>query len=183
MIRRSMVLAAMIVAAALTRLLPHPMNVTPIGAMALFGGACFLDRRLAYLMPLAAMLLSDLVLGYTRYHALDMAHTQPIVYACILASAAIGQIIRDRRSVWQVGGATLAGAVLFYLVTNFAVWAEGQWYPMTAAGLADCYWQAIPYFRNSLAGDLGYSAILFGGLALLEDRVVWMNERSASLLA
>jgi hypothetical protein len=180
---RLIVLTLMMLAAAMARLVPHPPNMTPIGAMALFGGACFLDRRMAYLLPIAAMLLSDLVLGMTHYGLWRLLAIQPIVYACILASTAIGRLIADRRSVWQVGGAALAGSLLFFVVTNFASWIAWHSYPMTAAGLAECYWKAIPYFRNTLAGDAAFTAILFGGLAMLENRLAWMREKVASVPA
>lgn len=181
--KRSMVLIAIVAAAALARLVPHPPNVTPIGAMALFGGACFVNRKMAYLLPMAAMLLSDVVLGFTRDGTFTLLASQPVVYACILAMTAIGQLIRDRRSVWQVGTATLTGAVLFFVVTNFAVWATAGIYPMTGSGLLECYTAAIPFFRNSLAGDVAFTAILFGGLALLESRVAWMREPARPVLA
>jgi len=181
--KRLIVLMGIVVAAALARLAPHPPNVTPIAAMALLGGACFIDRRLAYLLPLAAMFLSDLVLGYTRYGAFRLLASQPVVYACILATAALGHLIKDRRSVWQVGSATLAGSILFYVVTNFAVWAGGHLYPMTGSGLAACYLAAVPFFRNSLVGDVVFTTVLFGGLALLENRVAWMRDRAPSAVA
>ena len=179
--KRTILLVGMVMAAALARLVPHPPNVTPIAAMALFGGACFRDRRLAYLLPLAAMLASDVVLGLTRYRMVNLLTIQPVVYACLLASAWLGQLIKDRRSPWQVGAATLAGAILFYVVTNFAVWAAGELYPQTGAGLVLCYVQALPYFRNSLLGDIAFSTILFGGLALLENRLAWMREKTTSV--
>jgi hypothetical protein len=157
--------------------------VTPIGAMALFGGACFAGRRMAYLLPLAAMLLSDLVLGYTRFGLWSLLAIQPVVYACFLATATIGHTIADRRSVWQVAGGTLAGSLLFFVVTNLATWAGGRLYPLTASGLAACYTAAIPFFRNSLIGDAAFTAILFGGLAMLEHRLAWMRERTASVPA
>lgn len=91
--------------------------------------------------------------------------------------------IKDRRSPWQVGAAALAGAVLFYLVTNFAVWAAGELYPLTVAGLFECYERAIPYFQNSLLGDMAFSTILFGGLALLENRLAWMRENTTPTAA
>ncbi|MGP0064214.1 MAG: DUF6580 family putative transport protein [Isosphaeraceae bacterium] len=176
--KRLIVLIVVVAAAALARLLPHPPNVTPIAAMALFGGACLTSRRMAYLVPMAAMLLSDLVLGFTHYGFSKLLASQPVVYACILATTAIGQLIQDRRSVWQVGTAPFAGSLLFYLVTNFAYWATMNMYPMTWAGLLECYTAAIPYFRNSLSGDFAFTAILFGGLAWLESRVVWMREKT-----
>ena len=92
--KRSTLLVGIVVAAALARLVPHPPNVTPIAAMALLGGACFGNRKLAYLLPLAAMLLSDLVLGCTRYGMLSMLGIQPVVYACILATTALGSSSR-----------------------------------------------------------------------------------------
>jgi hypothetical protein len=179
--KRSIVLAGIVAAAALCRLVPHPPNATPIAAMALFGGACFTNRKMAYLLPLAAMLLSDLVLGCTRYGMLILLASQPVVYACFMATTALGQIIQDRRSAWQVGTATLAGSVLFFVVTNLAVWATGRLYPLTGPGLAACYAAGIPFFRNSLVGDVGFTAILFGGLALLENRVAWMRDGAASV--
>jgi len=176
-------LVGIVAAAALARLVPHPPNVTPIAAMALFGGACFRSRKLAYLLPLAAMLLSDLVLACTRYSTSSMLAIQPVVYACMLATTALGRLIKDRRSPWQVGAATLAGSLLFFVVTNFAVWAAGHPAPFTESSLAACYVAAIPFFRNSLLGDVAFSAILFGGLALLENRLAWMRDRTRSVLA
>jgi hypothetical protein len=181
--KRSMVLIGVVLAAALARLIPHPQNVTPIAAMALFGGACFTNRKMAYLLPMAAMLLSDLVLGFTRYGVLILLASQPVVYACILATTAIGKLINDRRSPWQVLGASLAGSLLFFVVTNFAVWVTGHLYPVTASGLAACYTAAIPFFRNSLLGDIAFTTILFGGLAFLENRLAWMRENTNSALA
>ena len=181
--KRSTLLVGIVVAAALARLVPHPPNVTPIAAMALLGGACFRNRKKAYLLPLAAMLLSDLVLGCTRYGMLSMLAIQPVVYACILATTALGQLIKDRRSLWQVGAATLAGSLLFFVVTNFAVWATGRLYPLTGSGLAACYAAAIPFFRNSLLGDMAFTTILFGGLALLENRLAWMRDSTPSVSA
>ncbi len=181
--KRSTVLAGIVVTAALARLVPHPPNVAPIAAMALLGGACFRSRRLAYLLPLAAMLLSDLVLACTRYSLGSMIGIQPVVYACILATTVLGQLVKDRRSVWQVGTASLAGSIVFFAVTNFAVWAMGHGYPHSGSGLYACYVAGIPFFRNSLLGDLAYTTILFGGLASLEDRVVWMRESAPGALA
>jgi hypothetical protein len=183
--KRTIVLAVIVATAALARLAPHPPNVTPIAALALFGGACFTDRRLAYLLPLAAMLLSDLVLGFTRYGILVMLASQPVVYACFLATTALGQLIQDRRSVWQVGSATLGGSVLFFVVTNFAAWAmaTGHLYPRTGSGLMACYAAGVPFFRNTLLGDAAFSAILFGGLALLENRLAWMRKDASPVSA
>jgi hypothetical protein len=181
--KRLMVLTGIVVAAAMARLIPHPPNMTPIGAMALFGGAFMPKRRhLAYALPLAAMLLSDIVLGMTLYGK-AMLTSQPIVYACLLASVAMGKLIHDRRSVLNVGAVALASSVLFFVVTNLAVWASGSLYPRTLAGLMVCYTAAIPFFRSSLIGDIAFTAILFGGFTWLEKAVVSLREKQQTATA
>jgi ABC-type transport system involved in multi-copper enzyme maturation permease subunit len=173
--KRLMTLSAMVVLAALTRLVPHPPNVTPIAAMALFGGAYFRSRKIAFLVPLAAMLLSDLVLGYAVYGT-SMLVSQPVVYLCMLATVALGKLIQNRRSWVNITVATLASSLMFYFITNFAVWAFDSLYPKTWDGLIACYTAAIPFFRNSLIGDIFFAAVLFGGFAVLERFSVSLRE-------
>jgi hypothetical protein len=165
--RRLVTLSAMVGLAALTRLAPHPPNVTPIAAMALFGGAYFRDWKIAFSLPLAAMLLSDLVLGFGVYGMASMK-SQPVVYLCMLLTVGIGRLIQTRRSVPTIASATLASSLMFYFVTNFAVWAFDSLYPKTWDGLMACYIAAIPFFRNSLFGDAFFAIVLFGGFAILE---------------
>lgn len=176
--RRMALVAGTVLAAAIARLLPHPPNVTPIAAMALFAGAYLTNRRLAFAFPLAAMLLSDLALGYFVYGGRSLLHSQPVVYACMLCAVAIGMLISNRRSVVQVGSAALGSSIFFYIVTNFSVWAVGNLYPHTGAGLATCYVAAIPFFRNSLIGDLAFAGLLFGGFAFLESRLPSLKEET-----
>lgn len=161
----------LIVAAAVARILPHPWNFTPVGAVALFAGAHLRSRRLAYAVPLAAMLASDLVIGL---HAL-----MPVVYACFALTVGIGGVLRGRRTLLPIAGATLASSVLFFVVTNFAVWALGGWYPLSLSGLIACYVAGIPYFRNTLLGDALYAAVLFGGVALAERAFPSLREVAA----
>ncbi len=164
-------LLVMVFAAALSRLLPHPANVTPVTAIALFG-AFYLDKRSAFLVPLAAMLLSDAILGF---------HSGMIwVYGSFVAITGIGFWLRDHRGIMQTIGATVAGSVLFYAVTNFGVWlGSPAMYPRTAAGLAECYVAAIPFFRNTLLGDLGYVALLFGLFELGRRWIPALNQERA----
>jgi len=159
---------AMILGAALLRSLPHPWNFTPIGGMALFGGAMFSNRALAFAVPFAALFLSDLWIGL---HSLMWA-----VYGSFALSVLMGMWLRRRRRFLPIAGATLVGAVLFFVITNWAVWLRGMTYPKTFAGLIACYVAAIPYFGNTLAGDAFYVSVLFGGLALLELRVPQLRE-------
>ena len=152
-------LSAILLAAAL-RLVPHPPNFTPIGAMALFSGAYLGRRALAFVAPLAAMLLSDAVLGF--YSGMW------VTYLAVALVALLGAITLQKRTPVRIGLAAVAGSALFFLVSNFGTWALSGMYPHTAAGLAACYVAAIPFFQNTLAGDLFYATLLFGGFALLE---------------
>ena len=156
------VLSAILLAATL-RLVPHPPNFTPIAAMALFGGAMLGRRWLAFAAPLGALLLSDLVLGF--YPELVF------VYLSTAAIVAIGWALAGRRSALGVAAGALAASLLFFAVTNFGVWLVMDYYPKTLAGLAACYVAAVPFFQNTLAGDLFFSALLFGGFALAERRL------------
>ena len=155
-------LCAFVLLAALARLLPHPPNFAPVAAVALFAGAHFSRKGWAFAVPLAAMLLSDVYLGF---HSLTL-----VVYGAFAASVGIGLLLRHRRSLPAIASASLTSSVLFFVVTNSAVWAFGTLYPKTAAGLAACYVAAIPFFHNTLAGDAFYAAVLFGGWALAERK-------------
>ena len=157
---RGMLAMVMIILAAALRVAPHPWNLTPLGAMALFSGAMIRDRRVAFAFPLVAMLAGDWIIGF---HIL-----MPIVYASFLVNVAIGLVLRNRRTVWWIGAATLAGAIQFFVITNFGVWWLLGSYSKTPAGLLGCYIAGVPLFWNTLAGDALYATVLFGGFALAE---------------
>src|SRR3569833_1129361 len=152
-------LGAIVVAAGL-RLVPHPPNFTPIGAMALFSGAYLGRRALAFAAPLGALLLSDLVLGF--YHGMAT------VYFSVALVVVIGMLALNRISALRVGAAALASSVLFFVITNFGMWLFSGFYPRTLAGLEACYVAAIPFFQNTVAGDLFYATLLFGGFKVAE---------------
>ena len=168
---RILTLLAAILAAAALRLVPHPPNFTPIGAMALFSGA-YLGRRgaVALVAPLGALFLSDLVLGFYR--------GMPTVYFSVALIVIIGWMALKRVSPIRVGGAAIASSVLFFVLTNFGTWLSSGFYPRTLAGLEACYIAAIPFFQNTLAGDLFYTTLLFGGFALLEAIVPAVREQA-----
>lgn len=167
---RAALLTAMIAAAALARLLPHVPNVAPVGALALFGGAHFARKRWAVVVPLSAMLLSDLVLYAGRYEEYWAYFPSSAfsVYASMALIACLGFWLRKRRRVHHIAAATVAGSGLFFLVTNFGVWLFTSMYPHTLQGLISCYTAAIPFFRNTLLGDAVYATVLFGGFALAQ---------------
>jgi hypothetical protein len=160
---RAVLLLAIVFGAAALRLLPHPSNFTPIGALALFAGAHFDDKRWAFIVPLAAMFLSDILIGF---------HTgMPIIYAAFAIIVCMGFLLKQKKAALRVTGASLAAATFFFVVSNFAVWAIDGLYPMTFQGLVTCYVAAIPFFQNWLMGTLFYAAVLFGGFALLEAKL------------
>jgi|SRR3954453_24147419 hypothetical protein len=160
---RLITLVSAILAAAALRLVPHPPNFTAIGAMALFGGAYLGRRAIAFAAPLTAMLLSDLVLGFYPGFWVQ--------YLAVALVVAVGCLALPRISVLRVATAAIASSLTFFVVTNLGVWAMSGMYPLTPSGLAACYVAAIPFFQNTLAGDLFYSGVLFGGFALIERAV------------
>jgi hypothetical protein len=165
---RAILAAVMIVLAALLRIVPHPWNFTPIGAMALFSGAMFRDRRVAFLFQLVALFAGDLFVGFHRLI--------PVVYASFLLSVFIGIWLANYRSVLRIGGAVFLGALQFFLVTNFAIWRVFDTYPHTPAGLAACYIAGLPLFGNTLAGDALYATLFFGTFALAEKLFPALSE-------
>ena len=174
---RTIAVTGIVFAAAALRMAPHPgMNFSaPIGALALFGGGYFSSKRAAFLIPLLSLIAGDIFIGFHRM--------VPYVYASFLASVAIGFWLRQKRSLSRIGAATLAGAIQFFLVTNFAVWVTSTGtYAKTVDGLAACCIAGIPFFWNTLAGDAFYAALLFGGMALAERTFPALRETSQAAI-
>lgn len=185
---RFLPVAAMILAPALVRLMPYILgafgmgdvhdvtaflwNFSPVSALFLFGGAKLADRRTAYLVPLAAMLLSDLGIGLLMGDVSMGLHAMiPVIYGCYALMVWLGTKLRETRSPLAIAGAGLAGEVVFFIITNFANWVvQTDYYPHTLAGLATCYAAALPFFRHSLIGLALYGSLLFGGYALIERK-------------
>ncbi len=177
-------LVFMILAAAATRLLPHPPNLTAMTALALFGGSYFSDRRLAFIVPMLVLLLSDLALGV--YWSWSFKAIQPhmwVQYVTFMLIVGMGAVLLKQRSFARVGLVTLAASCVFFALTNFAEWVFQPWYPKTAAGLAASYVAAIPFFRNAVIGDLLYGGLLFGGFRLLEMRFSSLRLQAGPLRA
>lgn len=165
---RPVVLVAFVLVAAFARLLPHPPNLAPIGAIALFGGAYFASRRVAIGVTLAAMFLSDLALWAINGWGLGVM--TPIIYACFVATVWFGARMRSGVDASRIAGSSLASAVLFFVVTNGAIWLGGTTYPRTLDGLGTCFVAALPFFGNTVLGYAMYGSLLFGGFELLRRR-------------
>lgn len=153
-------ITGVIILLAMFRLVPHPPNVTPIAAMALFSGAVFGNRVLAYLVPLAAMWLSDLVLGL---------HTTILyVYAGVAITVLIGSTLQNI-TIFRVGTVAVLASIVFYLLTNFGAWLHHDMYPQNATGLLQAYVAGLPFLRNALLANLVFAYIVFYGLAWLKS--------------
>ncbi len=179
---RVLLLVVLVFAAAFTRLVPHLHNATPIAAMTLFAAAYLPSRRWSLLLPLMAMFLSDIVMYATKDAAFvnQAISNMVVVYSTFAVIALMGQWLRRRVTVGRVIGTTLGGSAVFFLITNFGAWlslsqplsaTEPATYARTLNGLVNCYFAGVPFFQGTFAGDVVYSAALFGGLALLEQFV------------
>ena len=168
---RFVVLTLMVFGAAALRLLPHPPNFTPMIPLALFGGAYYSSRRAAFLGPLMAMAISDLGLTLMNGYAF-VSPMRMVVYGLFVFMTLWGLSMKNRVTWSGAIGSTVGGSVLFFVVTNLAVWLRGDGilYPMNLDGLLACYIAAIPFFRNMLAGSLLYAGVLFGGFELARRR-------------
>jgi hypothetical protein len=172
---RFLILTALVLLAALVRLIDGAQNFAPIGAMALFGGACFASRKAAFLVPLSAMLLSDVLLNLTRHSNLwsEAWKLTAFTYLAFVLVVSLGMLLRNRtRSVFAIAGGSLVGSIVFFLVSNFGWWMTMGFHAPNFAGLTQCYVQALPFFRNTIASDLAFNAVLFGCFALAESRVL-----------
>ncbi len=169
---RFIIVFSVILTAALIRLLPHWPNFTPIAAMALFAGT-YLDRKqYAFALPIAAMFISDLVIGL---HA-----NIPAVYLSFVITVLIGMTIRNKVNVGSVMLASLFSSVIFFLITNFSSWLASPFYPQTIFGLAECYLAGLMFFRdttyglsffmNDLIGTLFFSGVFYGAFYLAHMR-------------
>lgn len=162
---RFIVLSLLVIAAASTRalpyLIPHIWNFTAVGALAIFAGALFSNKRLAFIMPLAAMAISDLFIG----NGFSL-----LVYLGFTAMVACGFLLREKVNVTNVVLASFISASVFYLITNFAFFYPISLYPHNISGVLTSYAAGLPFFRNMLVGNLVFSAVLFSSFYLLAKR-------------
>ncbi len=177
LIKRTGLLSIMVLLAALSRLLPHPPNFTPIGAIALFGAAYFHRKELAFAIPLVAMWISDLILNNVIYaKAYPELYNGFVfigsigVYVAFLVIVLLGFSMLKKVKVPNLLGASLMASVLFFLITNFGSFLVDPMYPKNFAGLTSAYAMGIPFFWNTLLGDLFFTGVLFGGFELVRRR-------------
>lgn len=167
------IIAGFILFAALARLLPHAYNFTPIGAIALFGAAYFGSKKWAFLVPIIALWISDILLNnfvYSAFYEGFALFTSGFlyIYGAFALIVVLGIYLFDKVTIPRVLGGAIGGSLIFFIVSNFGVWLTSPMYPLTIEGLLMCYTAAIPFFHNTLGGTLIYSAVLFGGYEYLK---------------
>ncbi len=156
---------AIILIAVFMRLIPHIPNVSPVAGLALFSGA-IIPHWIGFIIPLCAMVISDFFLGF--HSAI------PFVYGSFLLIAGIGFLLRKKMSPLRVGVGSIMGSFLFFIITNFGVWATSSMYEKSVGGLLRCYYMGLPFFRNTLLGDLFYVTIFFVGYRIVRLLIVLM---------
>lgn len=149
------------------RLLPHAWNFAPIAGIALFSGV-YLGKRYAIALPIIAMVIGDLFIGFYEWPLMVA------VYGCFALTGLLGSIIKKHKSVETILAGSIIASVLFFIATNWAVWQFSPWYAKTLEGLLQSYAMALPFFRNTLLGDLFYTGVLFGAYELA---MVWARNR------
>lgn len=160
---RFWLLTIMILAAAFTRLIPHPPNFTAVGAVALFGGAYFTEKKLAFIIPIIAMLLTDLIIGF---------HNGMLsVYLSFVIIVGVGIVLSRNIKFKNVVAASLFSSILFFVLTNFQMWILSPLYAKNIGGLGACYIAAIPFFHYTVLSDLFFVGILFGSFAVLQNKL------------
>lgn len=166
----------MIALACISRFIPHPANFAPIGAMALFGAAYFSKRWIAYLIPVITFYLSDLFLNNVVYgeyfDGFAWIYSGALwTYGSMLTIVLIGTFVLKKVSVARVVAAALSASVIFFVVSNFGVWFSTDMYSKDLTGLAACYTAGIPFFKNTILGDIVYCGVMFGAFELAQRYV------------
>ncbi len=172
---RSGILFLIVLLAAFSRLIPHPLNFAPVGAMALFGAAYFNKKALAILFPILAMFISDLVLNNlvysTQFEGFVWMYPGALwTYGSFVLIGLAGFLMLKKVKPLRLLTASLSASVIFFLLSNFGYWTTGLLYPKSVEGLMACYAAGLPFFKNTLLGDLSYTAVLFGAYELMKAR-------------
>lgn len=165
--KRFTVLAGFILIAALSRIIPHPYNFAPIGAMSIFGAAYFTDKRFSFLLPLFAMFVSDLLVNnllYSSFYGGFVLFTPGFwwTYGAIALIVVAGIFILKKVNFKTVIAGSLSASIIFFLITNFGSWIGNPVYPQGIHGLLMSYTAGLPFFHYTILGDLLYSGIMFG---------------------
>ena len=156
-----MLAISLILVGILLRFIPHSANFTPVAAIALFAGV-YLNKKQALIVPLLLMVLSDIFLG--------MHNVVLFTWGSFVLVTLLGVWAQNHKTFKVIVSTSIVSSVLFYVITNFGVWAMG-WYPQTAKGLLDCYVLGLPFLRTFSVATLVYTVVFFGAYELIAHRV------------
>ena len=159
---------SLILFASFSRIIPHMPNFTPIGAIALFGGAYLKNRYHAFLIPMISLWLSDLILNnfiFSFYSEFTWFYPGFLwQYISFILIIVIGHLFLKKLNFKNIFITTISSSLLFFIITNFGVWISGSMYTLDFQGLISCYIMALPFFKGTLLGFMCYSTLLFGVL-------------------
>lgn len=160
---KALTILGLIAIGVLGRLLPHMPNATPVTAIAL-AGSKYVGRVWAIVIPITAMLISDALIGFYDWRILVS------VYASFALIGAMSMAAKKHPGIIPAGLFAIGASLIFFFLTNFAVWALSPWYERSLWGLLYCYELGLPFLRNMLLGDLLYTATILGACGLLRSR-------------
>lgn len=174
--KRLVVLSGFILIAALSRVFPHPYNFAPLGAMSIFGAAYFTNKKFAFLLPLFAFFISDLLVNNILYSGFYSGFTWFTpgfywMYGSMALIVVAGLFIMKKVNMKTIIGGSLAASIIFFLVTNFGSWLGNPMYPQTIEGLLMSYAAGIPFFHYTIAGDLIYTGVMFGAFEYAKSKI------------
>ena len=169
--QKSYLALGLVILAVISRFIPHPANFTPLMAMSIFAGILFTDKRFAFIIPILAMILTDIVLG--------LHSAIPFVYISLLLGVFSGFVLKKNLKFSRVFTFSVANSIQFFIITNFGFWLTGGFYPLSLSGLMEAYFMGLPFLSHSsiglfgwtLAGDLTFN-ISFFGVILFADKLL-----------
>lgn len=152
-----------LVAIIFSRLIPHIPNLVPLMGLALFAGYYLKNSKWALLAPLVAMLISDFFIGF---HS-----TMWAVYSSLLIGSLLSIKGIKSFNLLKIGGYAVLSSLIFFVITNFAVWLDGFLYERTFNGLIECFVMAIPFYKTTFIAEIVGTLVLFGGFNLIEAKL------------
>ena len=178
------IVAIMIVVAAASRFMPHPPNFTPIGGMALFGAAYFAKKYWAFIIPFIALFISDLILNNVVYAADGFTLFSGFMfwtYGAMFLIVLLGTQLLKKVNILNVVGTSVAASLVFFLVTNFGSWFidPANLYADNIAGVGTALAAGLPYFWNTLAGNLVYAGVMFGSYEMMKNAYPHLTLKNA----
>ncbi|MBJ04704.1 MAG: hypothetical protein CMP65_02225 [Flavobacteriales bacterium] len=166
MSKNKLLITFFIILGILTRLIPHPPNFTAIGAIAVFGGAYISDKKLSFIIPTIIMLISDLLLGY---------EIQLSVYVSFILMVGCGFLLKKNIKTKNIISIAFLSSIIFFIITNFQVFLTSNMYSNDINGLFQCYLLAIPFFTNTLLGNIFYSLLIFHAFDYVKSQLLVLN--------